>query len=230
MTIKDILFSSVILLYTIAGISQEQFNQIDDKGQRHGIWKKTFPGSEQLRYEGKFNHGKEVGEFRFYCEECKDQPTVIKNFEGKNDLAEVKYFTAKGKLVSEGKMKAKDRIGEWVYYHKSSKEVMTREFYKNGKMDGIKTTFYPNGKITEEITYKNGIKEGPNNYYSYNGVLLKKLIYEEDKLHGPALHYNAAGDLLIEGSYKKGKQHGVWKHYEDGKVTSEESFPKKYDK
>jgi antitoxin component YwqK of YwqJK toxin-antitoxin module len=221
-----LLFLFGILFCAISGFSQSDINQMDAQGNRHGLWKKTFEGSKQIRYEGTFEHGKEVGEFKFYCESCKDKPSVVKNFTGKDGMADVKYFTIKGKLVSEGKMKDKDRIGEWVYYHEKSKSVMTRENYAKGKLEGKVTTYYTNGKITEETNYKNGIKEGENNYYSPEGVLLKKLLYREDKLQGPALHYDAYGNLVIEGFYKDDKKHGLWKYYKDGKVVLEETFPK----
>lgn len=224
--IAFILFFGIIL-GSVNAFSQSEINQMDVNGKRHGVWKKTYPGTDQLRYEGAFEHGKEVGEFKFYCEKCKDKPTAIKTFNKKDDIAEVKYFTENGKLVSEGKMKGKDRMGEWVYYHNKSKNIMTRENYVDDKLDGKVTTYYPNGKITQETDYKNGIKEGLDNYYSSDGVLLKKLPYTNDQIHGQVLYYDAYGNLVIEGSYKNGKKHGLWKYYKDGKVVLEESFPKK---
>ncbi len=62
-------------------------------------------------------------------------------------------------------MKGDDRSkreGEWVYYHENSDIVMNREYYKNGKLHGTQTTYYPDGKKTEEIQYVHGKKEGPN--------------------------------------------------------------------
>ncbi|MDP2687723.1 MAG: hypothetical protein Q8O62_10910 [Aequorivita sp.] len=221
-----IFFFFGIIFGSVHVFSQSGINQMDAQGKRHGVWKKTYEGSTQLRYEGTFEHGKEVGEFKFYCLECKDKPTVTKLFNDKDDIAEVKYFTIKGKLVSEGKMKDKDRIGEWVYYHEKSKDVMTRESYTNGKLDGKVITYYPNGKVTEEINYKNGLKEGEDNYYSPEGILLKKLLYRDDELQGAALHYDAFGNIVIEGFYKDGKKHGLWKYYKDGKVVLEETYPK----
>ena len=226
----SIFFFFGIIFLCVDAFSQSEINQMDAQGQRHGVWKKTYPGTDQLRYEGAFEHGKEVGEFKFYCEECKDKPYVVKNFNDKDDVAIVKYFTIKGKLVSEGKMKGKDRIGEWVYYHEKSKEVMTRENYEDGKLHGKVITYYPNGKITEETDYKNGIKEGEDNYYSPDGVLLKNLFYKDDELQGEALYYDAFGNVIIEGFYKNGKKHGLWKYYKDGKVILEETFPKPKDK
>ena len=222
-----IIFFFGIIFGSNNSFSQGDINQMDDQGQRHGIWKKYYPKTDQLRYEGRFEHGKEIGEFKFYCEDCKDKPTAVQTFNKKDDISEVKYFTKKGKLISEGKMNGKDRIGEWIYYQKNSKEIMTRENYLNGELNGKTVTYYPNGKITEEIGYKNGIKEGENNYYSPDGILLKKLLHENGELHGPISYYDANGNVVIEGNYMEGKKKGLWKYYKNGKVVLEETFPKK---
>lgn len=216
-----------IFLSPIVVSSQEQLNQLDSNGEPHGVWRKFFEGTEQLRYEGKFKHGKETGEFKFYCEDCKNQPVAIKKFNDKDDIAQVEYFTIKGKLVSKGNMRGKDRIGEWITYHKDAKTVMLIENYTDGKLNGKKITYYPNGKITEELEFSNGEKNGPNLYYSPEGITIKKLEYKENNLHGAATYYDAHGNLIIEGSYKDDKKHGLWKYYKDGKLVLEETFPKK---
>lgn len=219
-----------IIFSSTSGFSQDEINQMDANGKRHGRWLKHFPDSEQIRYEGTFQHGKEVGEFKFYCEDCKSQPNAVLTYNENDNIAQVQYFDKKGKLLSEGWMKDQNRTGEWVYYHKTSSQIMSRENYSNGLLEGRTTTYYPNGNKTEETEYKNGIKEGQNNYYSPEGILLKKLLYKNDELHGPAVYYDGYGKVILEGSYKDGKKHGLWKEYKDGKLVSEEVFPKKYDK
>jgi antitoxin component YwqK of YwqJK toxin-antitoxin module len=206
--------------------AQDEINQMDSNGKRHGVWKKTYPDSQQLRYEGAFNHGREIGVFKFYCEECGKQPSVVSTFNDKDNSAWVQYFTVKGKLVSEGKMIDKEREGEWVAYHEKSKQVMSREFYKDGKLHGKQITYYANGKITEVINFVNGIKVGENLYYSPEGVLIKKLQYREDQLEGAAIYYDAYGVVVIEGNYKQGKKHGLWKYYKNGQLEMEEIYPK----
>lgn len=208
--------------------SQEEFNQTDKEGRRHGVWKKYYPDSKQLRYEGKFVHGKEVGEFRFYCETCKDQPNAVLKYKERDPLVEVRYFSEKGKLISQGKLKDQIREGEWIFYHPNSDQVMTREFYVNGKLNGRVTTYYPNGKKTEETDYKNGIREGENNFYSEEGVKIKELLYKNGELHGPGKYFDGHGQVIIEGNYKDGRKHGLWKYYENGKVILEEKYPKEY--
>ena len=225
MNFKFLLFLSILLSVSTV-ISQPEINQFDSNGKRHGIWKKNFDNSEQLRYEGEFNHGKEIGVFKFYCEDCKSKPSVIKTFNGQGDSAEVNYYTKKGKLLSEGKMIGKNRVGEWIYYHSKSNGIMTKENYVNGKLDGLKNTYFLNNKLAEELMYVNGIKEGINNYYSPTGVLLKKLLYKNDELHGPATYYDGSGNVTLEGNYKDGKKHGIWKTYKNGKFVKEEVFPK----
>ncbi len=206
--------------------AQGNINQFDANNERHGVWKKYHENSGQLRYEGQFNHGKEVGVFKYYCSECEDQPMVVRTFNDSDNIAQVQYFTKKGKLVSEGKMERKNKIGEWLYFHKNSKNIMTKEFYVDGKLEGLKITYYKNNKVTEETNYKNGLKEGEDNYYSLEGVLLKQLYHVNDQLHGRAYYYDANGALVIDGNYKNGKKHGVWKHYKNGKLVLEETYPK----
>lgn len=216
-----------IICFPVNAFSQMEINQVDEQGKPHGIWKKYYEGTEQLRYEGKFDHGKEIGEFRFYCEDCKDKPVAVKNFNKKGDVTEVTYFTNKGNIISRGKMMGKERIGEWITYHENSKVPMVKETYSDGKLNGKKTTYYSNGKITEELNFVNGLKEGSNIFYSPIGVVIKKLEYKDDKLHGPVTYYDGHGNLIIEGSYKDDKKNGPWKYYKDGKMVLEETFPKK---
>ena len=225
MNLKFILLVSFLII-GLSAISQNKINQFDNQGKRHGKWVKLFDDSTQIRYEGEFNHGKEIGVFNYYCSDCKDKPIIVKTFNKKDNTAQVVYFTKKGKLVSDGTMDSKKRIGEWVYYHEKSKNVMTREHYIDGKLDGLKTTYYLNHKITEELSYKKGIKEGENNYYAPDGVLLKKLYYINDQLDGKAFYYDSNGDIIIDGNYKNGRKDGVWKYYSDDKLIKEVTFPK----
>lgn len=218
----------IFLLSSVSALAQADINQFDAEGQRHGIWKKKYPGTQQLRYEGQFEHGREVGTFRFYCKSCGSQPTTVMEYH-QDGTATVSYFTPKGHLVSTGTMRQKKRVGDWVYYHKGSKKIMMREQYENDLLHGEKQTYYPSGQLAETQRYEKGEAHGENRYYSPEGVLIKNLQYALGKLEGPASYYDASGNLIIEGTYKNGQKHGLWKCYEEGKLTKEETFPKKYE-
>lgn len=207
--------------------AQEAINQFDASGKRHGVWKKYYPNSKQLRYQGTFDHGKEKGIFKFYCETCNKQPTAIKDFSKNDTLAEVSFYTPKGTLVSKGKMQGKKKRGKWIYYKNDGKTLVTEENYNNnGKLEGLKIIYYPNKNKAQQTTFVNGIKEGAEIYYSYEGKVLKAFNYKNNELQGPATYYDADGKLLIAGQYKNGRKHGLWKYYKNGKILKEETYPR----
>lgn len=203
----------------------QKFNAFDADGKRHGKWQKKYDNSDQLRYEGTFEHGKEIGEFKFYKPNSGKIPTAIKMFSKDNDSVQVKYYTARGKVISQGKMLGKDRVGIWVYYHRGSTKVMMTEEYKRGKLDGEQKTYFENGQLTEKTVYENGEKQGKRIVYSEKGVMIKEFTYENDQLHGVTKYYDANGDVQIEGNYKRDRKDGVWNYYENGKLIEQKRFP-----
>ncbi|OEK07737.1 preprotein translocase YidC [Flavivirga aquatica] len=219
---------SILVLFLLAHVITlaQDVNQFDKNNKRHGIWKKNFKNTNILRYEGEFLHGKEIGLFKFYKKIRKKAIlTATKQFNENNNIAEVKFFTSRGKLISEGQMDGKTYIGTWKYYQKRSDKLLTLEhFNKLGELDGERLVYYPNGVIAEKQNYLNGKLDGVSFNYSQNKVLIKEFIYKNGELHGHSKFYNAIGELITEGVYKRGKKHGIWKYYENGKLIEEKDF------
>lgn len=206
----------LILLVSGAAISQEKINQLDAQGRRTGIWKK-FYDNNNIRYEGQFKAGKEIGVFNFYSELNSEQPMIVKTFSEGNDNAKVSYFYDDGKLESEGSMNGKNRIGKWTYYNTDGKTIVSEENYEKGLLNGISTTYFAPGKIAETANYKNDELHGNVLRYSSEGVLLDDLHYQNGKLHGPAKYFNVLGKLVRKGDYENDLKVGNWEYYEDGK-------------
>lgn len=215
----------IILFLITCNMLAQETNQFDAEGNRHGIWQQYYKGSKQLRYEGNFLHGKETGIFKFYCETCKDQPAVTKEFNEANSLATVKYYSPEGKLLSEGIMDGKIREGTWKYYDEESCKLILEETYHKDKLEGEKITYYDNGLVTEKANYKEGVLDGENIFWNENGNLIKALNYENGKLNGKAVFYTSSGQKMMEGYYKDDKESGIWKYYSDGKVVQEITNP-----
>lgn len=209
------------LLVSLFSAAQE-INQFDANGERHGVWKKYFDSTDQPRYEGQFEHGKEVGEFKFYkLIKKKSILTATKLFDT-DGSAQVKFLASTGKTISEGKMIGKLYVGEWVYYHNKSDKIMTLENYNiKGVLEGERLVYYKDGVVAERANYVNGKLEGKYYGYSVKGTVLRELNYEGDELHGVAKHFNGKGELLAEGNYKRGKKTGIWRYYENGKLSKE---------
>ncbi|GAB1855686.1 hypothetical protein MHTCC0001_05200 [Flavobacteriaceae bacterium MHTCC 0001] len=219
----------VVICFVLAisnSVIAQNINQFNENGKRHGVWRKYFDGTEVLRYEGAFNNGKETGLFKFYKKvRGKAILSATKQFDEASNIAEVKFFTSKGKVISEGKMREKVYIGTWKYYQKNSDQLLTLEHYNdNGQLNGERIVYYDNGQIAEKTTYVNGLLQGEAINYSLKGGVLKHLYYADNELHGNAKFYNPKGDLIVKGQYRKGKKHGIWEYYENGKLSNTKDF------
>ena len=228
--IKYITF--LFFMMPICFLSAQNINQFDANGKRHGVWQKKFDKTNLLRYQGAFNHGKEIDTFKFYKKvNGKSSLAATKIFNKLNNTALVKFYSSRGKLISEGKLDGKKYIGIWKFYQKNSKNLLIKEHYnQQGVLDGERYVYYKNGAIAEKQYYSNGKLNGESFWYSEAGVVLKHFIYENDQLHGVSKYYSPKGDLEVQGSYKKGKKHGIWKYYKNNTLIEEKDFsykPKK---
>ena len=202
--------------------AQKKINQLDSNRKRHGVWKKYY-SNNRIRYVGAFEHGKEIGTFKFYSASNSDNPVIIKKFYKNDTYADVQFFTPKGTLESEGKMKGKKREGKWLFYHLDGKSIMSEENYENGKLHGVYKTFFIDGKPTEITSYKNGLLDGNYKKYSIKGFLYQEFNYANGKLNGMAIYYSRkTGDLIKKGPFKNDLRVGTWENYVDGELVSTE--------
>jgi antitoxin component YwqK of YwqJK toxin-antitoxin module len=213
-------------LFFAIGTTAQTMNQLDEKGERHGSWKANFDKTNEPRYEGTFEHGKEVGTFKFYkLVDGKSKLSATREFIPGSDKINVKFFSSKGKIISEGMMKDKLFIGKWTYYQNKSNGILTIENYNDkGILEGERMVYYENGQVAEKSIYVNGEIDGTSMWYSPNGKALKEFTYKNGELHGMAKYYDKDGVILAEGIYRNDKKHGIWKYYENGKLTEEKDF------
>lgn len=225
---KTLLFFSFLIHFGLAGHAQE-INQFDENGKRHGKWTKKFEGTDQTRYEGVFSHGMETGTFKFYKipeekEEGKAYLFATKTYKDSTDLVEMRYFTPKGNLLTQGQVRNRERVGKWIYYHPDTEKTMREENYVNGKLDGLQTTYFPNGDTTKSEEYENGVLNGLVKIYAQGEILQKYYTYKNGELNGLVKYFDEKGNLIAEGNYKSNKKTGVWKTYENGGVVKTEEF------
>ncbi|WP_339838078.1 hypothetical protein [uncultured Flavobacterium sp.] len=217
-----------ILLFFISALlfSQESINQLDSKGERHGLWKGKYEESNRPRYEGVFEHGKEKGVFKYFDDTKLGKVIATRDFSKENGSCYVTMFDRKDNIVSEGLLINKEYEGEWKIYHKESKVIMTSENYKKGKLNGVKKIFYDDGSLAEIINFSDGERDGNYKKYGVNEKILEDLNYKNDQLHGEATFFDGLGNISIQGQYKEGLKVGVWKTFEKGKVVKEETARK----
>jgi antitoxin component YwqK of YwqJK toxin-antitoxin module len=216
----------ILFLCCQSVFSQIENNPVDDKGKKHGVWKGFYQESGRARYEGTFEHGKEVGVFNFFDDTKAKSIIATRTFSTKENSCYTVFYDQKKNVVSEGKEINKLREGQWKYYHKESKAIMTLENYKNGKLEGIRTVYYSSGKVVDEIMYRNGLKEGVYKKYSENGIVLENSFLKNGEYDGEAI-YKDPNDLVVaKGKFKNGKKIGKWQFFVNGKLSSEEDMDK----
>ena len=217
----------ILLLFFCYLITNAQNNQFDANGKRHGIWLKRFKNGN-IRYQGKFNHGKEIGVFKYFSLESKNNPIIIKKFNPNDSVASVRFFTPTGRLLSRGQMQGKNRIGKWVYYHKDGKSILQEENYINGKLEGKFTTYFINKKPTIEANYKNGLLDGSYKRYAVKGHVYQDLHYKNGVLDGAAVYYDRlTGELIKKGYFTNDIKTGVWEFYYKGELTDSKDLTPK---
>lgn len=209
-----------LFLISSAVVAQD-FNKLDANGKKQGVWKGVYEGSKRPRYEGTFSDGKETGVFKFFDDTKKGDVIATRDFTANDGGAYTIFYDQSKNKVSEGNVIGKVYDGEWKYYHKASKVLMITENYKKGKLEGLRTVFYPNSKVAEEIFYKNGLKDGVYKKYGQNGILLEQTIFKNNEYNGDAVFYDSDGVAASKGKFLNGKKVGKWQFFEKGKWIKE---------
>lgn len=208
-------------LFSQTLLSQSDFNKLDSQGKKHGPYKGFYEESKRPRYEGTFEHGKEIGLFNFYDDTKAKSIIATREFDAKDNSAYTTFFDQAKNKVSEGKVVNKLFEGQWKYYHQASQTVMTIENYKSGKLEGVRSVFYPSGKIAEETSYKNNFKDGVYKKYSEDGIVLEESVFKNNEYSGLAIFKNPDGSVVSKGQFVNGKKAGIWQFFEKGKQAKE---------
>jgi len=219
----------VLIFLNVFGMqAQKDFNKLDDKGHKNGLWKGDYEDTKNPKYEGTFEHGKEVGVFTFFDNTKTKRVIATREFNPKDNSAYTIMYDQLKNKVSEGKVVNKLYEGQWKYYHKASKVVMTIENYSKGKLEGMRSVFYPNGKIAEEIAYIKDLKNGVYKRYTESGIIIEESNYKNDQYDGLAIFRDSDdGNIVSKGKFVNGKKMGVWQFFNKGKLVKEVnmSFP-----
>lgn len=208
----------IVCLIISATVFGQDVNKLDENGNKHGLWKGLYQESNRVRYEGVFEHGKEVGLFKFFDDTKAGNIIATREFNTKDNSCYSIFYNQNKNKVSEGRLVNKKYEGEWKYYHEDLPSIMTLEFYVNGKLNGIRKVFYKSGQLAEETTYYNGLKNGSYKSYAENGVVLEESNFSNGLYNGQAIYRNVDNQIAGQGLYKNDKKVGIWKILQKGKL------------
>ncbi len=214
----------ISLFFTAESFSQNKttdtINQLDDKGQKQGYWKKYR--NDTLLYTGNFKNNIPVGEFNYFYPDKKIKAKSVYSENGKS--TDTKMFFKNGVLKAEGKYINKKKEACWKYFN-IRKVLIAEEYYENGKGIGVWKSYFADGELCEEVEYKNGKKDGFIRQYFGSGVLKYEAIHKDGKLNGPVRTYWLNKKLLYAGTYRNSIKIGLWYYYDrEGAVVKKEKF------
>lgn len=178
-----------------------QINEVDSQGRKQGEWGKLYEGTRVLKYRGKFNNDKPVGEFIYYYKSSKIKAVI--NHEEKSSRSVAYYYYENGKMMSHGVFRNQIKDSLWINFS-SDQYLSNTETYKSGKLNGEKTVYY----IPEDINDKS---QTPSAVY----------IYKNGFLDGKFIEYFNDLRVRTTGQYVNNKKEGIWFRFQtNGKQKS----------
>lgn len=211
-------FLYIFLLFYFFSYSQTT----DSKGRKQGYWKKTDE-KNKLVYEGEFKDDVPVGKFKYYY--SNDSVRAVMIFKNEGKIAYAKLYHMNGKRMAEGKYVYKElKDSTWKFYDELG-VLISMDYYKQGKRNGLCFVYLPDGNISEERYYKEDVMDGPFKEYFTKNSLKAQGKYVNGELEGRVAYYYPNGVEVAAGYYKNGQKNGPWIYKsEKGEVKEKELY------
>lgn len=95
---------------------------------------------------------------------------------------------------------------------------------KGNQPEGLKRTYYTNGKVKFEVNFKNKKIDGCMKGYYKDGALQLESNYVDGKKEGFTKTYYKSGNMQSEANYVNGEMEYYKGYYENGKRSMEVNF------
>ena len=119
-----------------------------------------------------------------------------------------------------------EKHGKHIFMKKEG-DTTRWENYKNGRLDGVKRTYYHGSKIKREVTYREGVMEGPFKVYNREGTIIEEITYSKGKRDQECKYYYDDGKPLKIENWDEGVKNGEFKIFFYGGSIQESSSYKK---
>lgn len=172
-----------------------------------------------------FVNGKENGiDTTYYESGC---PQVIRShMQGSENGQWLYMYDSTQYLAWEMNYYLGEKHGKHIFMKKNG-DTTKWENYKNGKLDGIKRSYYPNSKIKREVSYKEGIMDGAFKVYNLEGVVIEEINYKEGKRDQECKYFYDDGKPLKIEKWDMGVKNGDFKiFFYQGHIQESESYKK----
>ena len=113
----------------------------------------------------------------------------------------------------------------WAKMVNREGQLRNLEYYKDGKKDGLQTSWYENGQKYSEINHKDGTKHGLQTYWHENGQKQKEITLKDGGKHSTEIRWKKNGQKQVEITRKNGKKHGLETWWdEEGNIIQQKRY------
>ena len=190
------MFRFIYLFIFFQSFSQ---NQYLENGNRNGTWKGYYDCG-QIRYEGTFDDGKEIGLFKYYYRSGNLEKEFFYTQNGVQ--AQVRIYYSDRKIKTIGEYCSKKRCGTWEYFDNLG-NIILKENYVDDVLNGSYFVYFE-GSLAHTYIYINGKKNGLAKSFFASGQIKILKNYLNDKLHGSYEVFNKKGELIDKLNYSNG--------------------------
>lgn len=171
-------------------------------GKLNGSYKK-FDLNGALIESGELSNALPIGEWLFHYDEkwnkakSKQEASYFRKIDYNTGRSpwKVTDFYISGEKQFDGLLLSDSPedilTGKCIFYYKSGKIEKEENHDAQGNIHGTVTTYYPNGKVMQEM------------------------IYSQNEINGLYKHYDQAGEIIATGEYKNDDKIGNWTVYLD---------------
>lgn len=209
----------IVIIFSFCSFAQ--LNVVDANGKKQGVWKKYYPNTKILDYEGTFKNDIPVGEFIYYFKNGKIKAKMNFKNNGTISYSTVYHEDEANLPMASGKYINQKKDSVWNYWGPSGRISMT-ETYSGGVLNGKKVIYYvpeiegdTSIVIAQNLYFKDGLKEGEQKEFFDNGVLKYKAIYVKDKIVGEVITYAPSGIIALKDNYVNGEKEGWCYAYDE---------------
>lgn len=101
----------------------------------------------------------------------------------------------------------------------------TERTMKNGRADGVATSWDERGNVLQKVSYKEGQRHGAYELHDQQGHLLYTANYQDGQLHGEATWWYEEGRKRWETHYEAGQRTGIWSQWSpEGRVVAQSEW------
>ncbi len=135
-----------------------------------------------MRHQYNFNLGSKTGTNIDYFHNGKIKTREQLALNGID--SEVDEYDSAGRKIFEKNFREGRPHGFWYFYGADGKTLSLKETYKDGQLNGLRTSYHPNGEKKVEETWKYNLIMGPVKNFYENGKLLSNCEFRASRMHG----------------------------------------------